>query len=380
VITRTGWAFVLTSLLLTVVGAWANYPQIFAMGIVGLLAAIGGWCWTLRRYGFDITRTIDTRRVAVGESVTSRITITNTGRGRAPSMVLADSVGELSIDTPVSALPPSGSQTTTTVLPTSQRGVLQVGPLRIHRSDPLSLFRRVRDYGEVLQLRVHPKIVPVPVPPVGLDRSLDGEGLNELRGDMQFDSLREYVPGDDVRRIHWRSSARSTRILVREHVDVCQPSTTILIDTRPCVWSDGANFEAAVAAATSLAVASASSGHPTQFGDFSDTWARSTGGVSSMLDYATEIEQSKSSDVGPEQIFGRITREALSDVVAVFTGDLDEADARLIARATRNWSDRTCVIFPGKSDGAVPSGMPTIKARTLTDFARAWTRRVGAAA
>jgi len=378
VITATGWTVGAIAAFLTGGGLLVGQAPVIALGAIGLFSLAGAWAWTLRRYSFTVARTLDSPRVAVGGEVVSRAVLTNVGRSRAPGMMLLDRVGEQTIVSGIGAVPPNGSQTIRHVLPTMQRGVLPVGPIQIQRSDPLGLVRRTRGYGEESCLRVHPRVIPLELPPVGLDRSLDGDGLNELRGDMQFDSLREYVPGDDVRRIHWRSSARSATLLVREHVDVCQPATTVMLDNREAVWSSDDAFEHAVAAATSLAFASARSGHPTLLQTLSDACQPRRGDLGELLDFASEISRAVGTE-RPGPVLERVGRSTLSDLLVFITGDLDAPSAREVAAVTAGWLNRTCVTF-GTADSQVPAGVPTIAAQQVGDFVRAWSRRVEVAA
>jgi uncharacterized protein (DUF58 family) len=76
---------------------------------------------------------------------------------------------------------------------------------------------------------------------------------------VTFSSLREYVPGDDPRQIHWRSTARTGVLTVREHVDTTEPTTTVVLDTHPTALGADA-FEHAVEFAASVVTILARSG------------------------------------------------------------------------------------------------------------------------
>ncbi|PZF99378.1 DUF58 domain-containing protein, partial [Nonomuraea aridisoli] len=94
------------------------------------------------------------------------------------------------------------------------------------------------------------------VPPSGRAHHLEGPaGDHAPSGTVTFHTLREYVVGDDLRHVHWRSSARTGTLMVRQFVDAALPTTTVVLDTRGLT-------EPAVDAAASVALASARAGYP----------------------------------------------------------------------------------------------------------------------
>src|SRR6185295_17135875 len=122
--------------------------------------------------------------------------------------------------------------------------------------DPLALVSAVRRYGGAVRVWVRPRVHPIAAVPVGLSRSMDGRVDRVPHGSITFAALREYVVGDDLRRVHWRTSARVGELMVREHVDTSLPRVVILLDDRagahvPDV-SGESTFEAACEAAASV--------------------------------------------------------------------------------------------------------------------------------
>lgn len=137
----------------------------------------------------------------------------------------------------------------------SRRGAYKLDGFRIATRFPFSLFEKSRVVAAETELLVYPEVRPVPVPaPRG--RRL-GEVATERRGRHgDFFGLREYREGDDRRAIHWRSTARSRRLLVRELEDESQRRVTLLVDNALADTGDpfaDEALEAAVALAASLA-------------------------------------------------------------------------------------------------------------------------------
>src|SRR4029450_8403489 len=90
-------------------------------------------------------------------------------------------------------------------------------------------------------------------------RSMDGRVDRVPHGSITFAALREYVVGDDLRHVHWRTSARVGELMVREHVDTSLPRVVLLLDDRAgahIVGAEGeATFESVCEAAASVLVA-----------------------------------------------------------------------------------------------------------------------------
>ncbi len=138
--------------------------------------------------------------------------------------------------------------------------MVPVGPLRVVRRDPLGLVVLARSYGDVVLVWVHPRVHPLRAVPTGAGRSLDGRVDAVPHGSITFDSLREYVVGDELRRVHWRTSARVGELMVRENVDTSLPRIVVLLDNRALAHPDrvggvAESFESACEAAASVVTA-----------------------------------------------------------------------------------------------------------------------------
>ena len=117
------------------------------------------------------------------------------------------------------------------VVPTDRRAVIPIGPPSAVRTDPLGLLRRDAVEQTTVELFVHPKIIGLDSLSPGLQRDLEGQATRDLStSDLAFHTLRDYVTGDDWRHVHWRSSAKAGRLLVRQFQDTRRSQLTVVVD------------------------------------------------------------------------------------------------------------------------------------------------------
>ncbi|MBK6669355.1 MAG: DUF58 domain-containing protein [Actinobacteria bacterium] len=128
------------------------------------------------------------------------------------------------------------------------------GPGDIGAGDPLGLLQRRVGWTESVKLYVHPRTVTIENLGAGFLRDLEGQPTVDLSdNDVAFHALREYQPGDDRRFVHWKSTARAGKLMVRQFVDTRRSHLAIILDTDPTSYdADGVEFEHAVSIAGSL--------------------------------------------------------------------------------------------------------------------------------
>ncbi len=143
---------------------------------------------------------------------------------------------------------------------TSRRGLYLVGPSRLEAGDPFGLVRRVLATREPTPVLVVPRVHPVDV---WLGRAQSDDNATEERaGSETFHSLREYVPGDPQKLIHWKSSARVGKFMVQRMVDTTVPWLLVILNVNARAYDragamfadfDSEAFERAVEEAASWA-------------------------------------------------------------------------------------------------------------------------------
>lgn len=135
-----------------------------------------------------------------------------------------------------------------------RRGVLCVGPVLARRSDPLGLLRWTERWSPCAELLVLPRMVPVEALEAGAIRDQEGRPSDEISmSDLAFHALREYVAGDDLRHVHWRSSAKANLLQVRQYHDTRRSHLTVVVDSDRDSYTDPEDFEIAVSGAASIA-------------------------------------------------------------------------------------------------------------------------------
>ncbi|GIJ29477.1 membrane protein [Micromonospora qiuiae] len=259
-ITARGIGLLVVAVLLLGVGFRFGYPELTLLGAAAGIAVAVAVVIAARRPRLAVQRRADPDRVARGEPATMTLTLRNAGRLRAASLLATDRCGDRVVPVPVLRLRPGTDTTVRYDVPTVRRGVVPVGPLRVIRRDPLGLVVLARSYGDSVPVWVHPRIHPLSAVPTGAGRSLDGRVDAVPHGSITFDSLREYVVGDELRRVHWRTSARVGELMVRENVDTSLPRIVVLLDNRAAAHPervDGVaeSFESACEAAASVVAA-----------------------------------------------------------------------------------------------------------------------------
>ncbi|WP_327028964.1 DUF58 domain-containing protein [Micromonospora sp. NBC_01740] len=358
------------------VGFRFAYPELTLLGAAAGIAvgyAVLSAAWRPR---LEVTRSADPDRVARGEPAAMTLTVRNAGRLRAASLVAEDRCGDRAVPVPLLRLRPGRDTTVRYEVPTARRGVVPVGPLRVTRRDPLGLVALARPYGGTVPVWVHPRVHPLNAVPTGAGRSLDGRVDKVPHGSITFDSLREYVVGDELRRVHWRTSARVGELMVRENVDTSLPRIVVLLDNRAAAHPerlDGVaeSFESACEAAASVLVAAYREDLPVVLLLVAPESAGGDAAAQGPLDRLAAAELADGGDLQPATT--RLRRERLGDTLVFLTGPGGRDDLGTVGALRAAYPSVVVGVFgaaePAPSGAA---GLVVIDAADGAAFAAEW--------
>ncbi len=235
-----GWTILALGVVSWLVGAQWGWVELLMVAAAALVLFAVCFVLAVGRTKVRIDAEVEPRRVVVGEPATGRIAVTNEARAPLLPLLVELPVGLSAARFVLPALAPGHAHEELFVVPTSRRGVIQVGPATTVQGDPLGLMRRTLRWTEQTELFVHPRTVALEPLGAGLLRDLEGSTTEDISmSDLAFHALREYQPGDDRRYIHWRSSAKAGKLLVRQFLDTRRSHVTVIVDTDPEQYRSG---------------------------------------------------------------------------------------------------------------------------------------------
>jgi len=267
-ITRQGWTALVAAAACFAIGRVFGLIEMYVLGsgiVVALLVAVIS---VQRRLPpLDVRRIVSPSMVAVGEPARVDIQLANIGRQASPYLQLWEPVGQNGgAPMQLAKLGPGQTAGAAYRVPTTRRGLVRIGPLRALRRDVLGLSQRTTALAGTEEVLIVPHRIALPFPSVGSSGRLGQHLRMKSWGQTgsEFHSLREYVRGDDIRRINWKASARATSLIVRETALEGIRRCTVVLDTNEDEYTP-ASFEQAVIAAASITGSAAHSGVNTRF-------------------------------------------------------------------------------------------------------------------
>jgi uncharacterized protein (DUF58 family) len=261
-VTGLGWAVLAASAAAWLAGGLLGWVEFVLAGVTGLCVLALSGLLMIGATVLEVSLVPAASRITVGGATTVEATVTNRARQRlllvGVEVVLGDRAQPLKLPP---ALAVGRPYQETLELRGERRGVLAVGPATSVRGDPFGLLRRTLRWADTTEVFVHPRTVRVPSFGAGRLHDLEGLTTEDMSmSDLAFHTLRQYVPGDDRRHIHWPSSAKLANarpegtFLVRQFRDTRRTHMLVVVDGDADAYPDPEDFETAVSAGASIAL------------------------------------------------------------------------------------------------------------------------------
>ena len=382
-LTRHGWSVACGAVGLVVAGRLLGIYELFLVGAgCAALVVVSAVTVGMRKLRLDISRDLHPRRVHAGSGSKVELRVRNIGRRRTPLLALRDPVGPS--QTAKVLLAPLGTGASVQAayrLPTERRGILRVGPLDVQITDPFGLAALSTPGAPATDLTIYPAIDAIPALPhtQGDDPHGGADHPNALSSSGEdFYALREYQIGDDLRRVHWRATARHDELMVRQDEMPWQGRATVLLDVRRTAHTD-ATLERAVSAAASIVVACRQRKFLVRVvaSDGSDSgFAGDASHLDAIMERLATIEPSDSARF--PGILATLGRSAGAGSLVAVLGGRARGDAEVLERLRRSFGTLTTVVFVSGRD----RDQLSVPARTIVvdddaSFPEAWSRALG---
>lgn len=357
-LTLRGKAFVVAGLAICIAAWLFGQRDVLWLGLfLILLPVIAVFVVVRTRLRLACERHVDPAQVVVGSRMTGRLVLEK--RGSMPSGLLRfeDAVPRDLGRRPRFTVHRFGGEWRREVsypLVGSARGRFRTGPLMVRTSDPFGLVKLDRQFTATSEIIVTPRVYPLNTMQNVSGGGTSGEVSPQRIGVLGQDDvlIREYRHGDDVRRVHWRSTARRGELMVRREEQAWDPSVIVLLDSRRAAHTGTgrtASFETAVSAATSVALHFIASGFRLDLFD-----ADGPMNVGEITDHITTMRQNVIYQMTDVTLSGRESLARAAEGAAIVqrgqlmvavTGRLTAADAELLLQSRHSRAQSLALVL-----------------------------------
>jgi uncharacterized protein (DUF58 family) len=376
-LTRRGWSFAGAAVGLYIGGRLLGLVQLAVLAVTIAFLLLAAYVWVrLRTPVLSAERDLK-ERLQVG--VEGRVDLTLTASRRTSTVAVADAFdhGRRAARFLLPPLAAGEAARAAYRFPTDRRGRYEIGPLRATVTDAFGLSTVTRRVLATEEVIVYPRVHEIVTPPEvgGLDLDRDHPAVRarvEPSGD--FMTLRDYAPGDDLRHVHWRSTARRGHLMMRQNETRRRAPVLLLLDVRPGAH-DRDSFERAVEKCASIATALDRAGRP-----FEVVWSTGTVvGAGGRRHLATVMDElAVVLPHGPDRFTIASTRWRSSALIAT-VGRTQSHDAAALSVLVR---DGGLMITVASVPGSAPPAPRARRFRLVTvpaddrPFAQAWNEAV----
>jgi uncharacterized protein (DUF58 family) len=377
-LTVRGRSFLAAGLTAIACALVLDQRDLLRVGVLLAAVPLGALLTTSRyRYRLALKRTIAPARVVAG--TTARVGLELENLTRIPTRVLLaeDRVPYALGPSPrfvVARLPGHRRAAVAYTLRSELRGRYALGPLRLRLTDPFGMCEVTRSFTGVDTLVVVPKVHPLGGSDGSGQWSGTGESLTRNAAASGEDDVatREYRYGDDLRRVHWRSTARRGELMVRRDEQPRQMRATIVLDRRSAGHrGDGpaSSFEWAVSAAASVAVHLSAQRYGLRLllDDTPAGWAAasSVDGAGSLLDELAVVRLGGSAELS--DAVATLTRSGGDGMVVAVLGEAGQDEVEALATLGRHGARGIAILLRAPEWSA---GMPERRLEKLAELRR----------
>ncbi|MFS7878803.1 DUF58 domain-containing protein [Streptomyces asiaticus] len=366
-LTTRGRSFLAAGVAAAVCSYVLGQADLLRVGL--LLAALPLVCVAVvyrTRYRVAGSRRLAPARVPAGSEARVHLRMDNVSRLPTGLLMLQDRVPYVLGPRPrfvLDRVEPGGRREVSYRVRSDLRGRYPLGPLQLRLSDPFGMCELTRAFSAYDTLTVVPRVEPLP--PVRLTGEAAGYGDGRHRS-LTLAGEDDVIPrgyriGDDLRRVHWRSTARYGELMVRREEQPQRAHCTVLLDTRRTAhYGSGPDsaFEWAVSGAASAAVHLLERGYavrlltdtgssvpgPDGGGGFAGSTHDSAETAGLMLDTLAVVDHSDGGGLSPAY---EVLRGGGEGLLVAFLGELDEEQAAMAARMRHRTTAAVAFVLDG---------------------------------
>jgi uncharacterized protein (DUF58 family) len=348
---------------LWLVGLLTGVQELHMVAVGSLALPTGAWLVVrLGRRRLAAARLARPLRVPQGGKVGVTVEVMNLGRVESGVLLVADQV-PYQLGPParfvLPGVPGGDRERLRYELTGLARGRFALGPLSVRLSDPFDLAEATSELVGQTELIVHPKVEGLPAPPFGgeLTNATSARVRRLYQTGEEYYTTREYTDGDDLRKVHWRSSAKRGALMIRQDENPWQARAVLLADLRRYAHSgtdEQGSFERLISAVASVAVRLAASGYELRYvlDDGRQVQAPPGDvGATAMLDFLATVTATRTPSLAP--VASRLARAGDGGLlIAVLTVPTAE-EAAALARCRLAYPKALALLVRAESWGGL---------------------------
>ncbi len=254
-VTAAGWLVLLWAIVGLVVGVGVGWGEFLIGACVAIILLLLATPTLIGRANYEVDFALEHDAVVAGQEAFGDFVVRSPRAGIALPGRIQIPVGAALVDFHVPLLRHGHEHRERIEIPARHRGVVDVGPATTTRTDPLHLLQREFHWADVRTLYIHPVTIAIPSTSVGFIKDLEGSATKTITSeDISFQSVREYATGDAQRHIHWKSTAKTGTLMVRQFEETRRSTISLVLDLNAASYASDDEFEMAVSAIGSLGV------------------------------------------------------------------------------------------------------------------------------